>query len=168
MFWFTYTRRSRWSGLLVFVTHPLQGPARAVCQRARRAEPARSKNVGGDRRHRSMRPANNSLAQRVHQLPSFAGRCAGGGAVPQGAGVPTGLLLAGVAVAACCRHRFKPPPPRVLPLASTACRETSALGQTSPRERRWRTTPGPTSASPPPTRLWRGLCPAPFSPRTTS
>lgn len=146
----------------------MKGSTRAVCQRDRRAEPARSKNVGGDRRHRSMRPARNSLAQRVHQLPSFAGRCAGGGAVPQGAGVPTGLLLAGVAVAACCLHRFKPPPPRGPPPASTASQETSVLGQRSPHARQWHATPRPTSASLPPARLSRGLCPAPFSPRTTS
>lgn len=44
-----------------------------------------------------MRPAENSLAQRVHKMPSFAGRCDGGGAVPKGAGVPTGLLLTGAA-----------------------------------------------------------------------
>lgn len=46
-----------------------------------------------------MRSADNSLAQRVHKMPSFAGRCEGGGAVPQGAGVPRCLLLAGAAVA---------------------------------------------------------------------
>jgi len=62
------------------------------------AEPVRSKNVGGDRRHRSTRPAGTSLAQRVRKMPCFAGRCEGGGAVPQGAGVPTCLLLTGAAV----------------------------------------------------------------------
>src|SRR5487761_1699134 len=41
--------------------------AEAVIEKGR-AQPVSSKNVGGDRRHRSMRPAENSLAQRVHEV----------------------------------------------------------------------------------------------------